>query len=200
MAAGGRHGTSRALQLLLRAAFAHSRTSPPDLACRTSQRRRAHHKTPARNCSTSAAAGARAATGVPDRTRFVVELEFIQCLANPFYLNCERRAPAPASLWVSWKRVLPLLLLLLHPSRPISSRNPQPVSPALSPPLAAPGAKTTNARAGPEPVPGGPRVPALPTVPRVLAAARVRALHQVRAFGWARRRPAFLPTGTNCFY
>lgn len=27
--------------------------------------------------------------GCSDQERFVMELEFIQCLANPFYLNCE---------------------------------------------------------------------------------------------------------------
>jgi hypothetical protein len=28
-------------------------------------------------------------TGVTEEGRFVLELEFIQCLANPNYLNCE---------------------------------------------------------------------------------------------------------------
>ena len=36
-----------------------------------------------------ALAAAKAATGVDERTRLIVELEFVQCLANPFYLNCE---------------------------------------------------------------------------------------------------------------
>lgn len=30
-----------------------------------------------------------AETGIPDVKRFAVELEFVQCLANPHYLNCE---------------------------------------------------------------------------------------------------------------
>lgn len=30
-----------------------------------------------------------AETGIPDDKRFAVELEFVQCLANPHYLNCE---------------------------------------------------------------------------------------------------------------
>lgn len=29
-------------------------------------------------------------TGVSEGARFVLELEFIQCLANPHYLNCAR--------------------------------------------------------------------------------------------------------------
>lgn len=34
-------------------------------------------------------------TGVSEEGRFVLELEFIQCLANPHYLNCElQRASA----------------------------------------------------------------------------------------------------------
>jgi hypothetical protein len=30
-----------------------------------------------------------AQTGVNEHARFILELEFIQCLANPHYLNCE---------------------------------------------------------------------------------------------------------------
>lgn len=62
-----------------------------------SRPRAAHPSSCGRARSTSGGGGggqleqaAAAATGITDRTRFVVELEFIQCLSNPFYLNCER--------------------------------------------------------------------------------------------------------------
>lgn len=32
-----------------------------------------------------------AETGVSDDKRFAIELEFVQCLANPHYLNCALR-------------------------------------------------------------------------------------------------------------
>ena len=32
-----------------------------------------------------------AEVGCSDAERFQLELEFVQCLANPHYLNCERR-------------------------------------------------------------------------------------------------------------
>ncbi|KAI8472065.1 MAG: SOH1-domain-containing protein [Monoraphidium minutum] len=42
---------------------------------------------PVPSTSGGGARSAAEATGIDDRTRFVVELEFLQCLANPFYLN-----------------------------------------------------------------------------------------------------------------
>ena len=46
-----------------------------------------HHETQSDVCFVPAAAGGEVKED-PERLRFQTELEFVQCLANPHYLNC----------------------------------------------------------------------------------------------------------------
>jgi len=105
--------------------------------------------------------------GCDDRRRFELELEFLHCLANPGYLNCEPPRQGPAAVLENQQRCarapcLPALRLLCPPPTWLK---------AAGLPVAC--------RAGPEPVSGGPRFPKLPAVPAVLAAAAVRPIHCV---------------------